>query len=82
MTVVRCVSSKHGLTPDKGYHGTLVANRTDSTWDYYSKDGTQYHYKFITQRVQWKLMWVRDAAATRSPTTTIRTPSPSLCSRR
>ncbi|MCU7369942.1 hypothetical protein PEC18_03420 [Paucibacter sp. O1-1] len=48
------------MTPDKGYHGTLVANRTDNTWDYYSKDGTQYHYKFITQRVQRKLMWVRD----------------------
>ena len=49
------------LSPDKGYHGTLIANPgIDKTWDYYSKDGTQHHYKFFGQRVQWKLAYTKD----------------------
>lgn len=50
-----------GMSPDKGYHGTLVANPgVEKTWDYYSKDGTQHHYKFFGARVQWKLVYVKD----------------------
>ena len=48
------------MVPDKGYHGTLVANHTDKTWDFYSKDGTEYHYKYMNPRVQWKLVRVTD----------------------
>ena len=40
--------------PDLGYHGTL--EREDGTgFNFYSKDGTLYHYKFIDARVQWKV---------------------------
>jgi len=31
-----------GYVPGRGYHGTLVS--TADGWDFYSKDGTQYHY--------------------------------------
>ena len=48
------------MSPDKGYHGTLVANRTDNTWNFYSKDGTEYHYEYMNPRVQWKLVRVTD----------------------
>jgi RHS repeat-associated protein len=48
------------MVPDKGYHGTLVANPTDNSWDFYSKDGTQYHYRFFNHRVQWKLERITD----------------------
>jgi RHS repeat-associated protein len=48
------------LAPDRGYHGTLVANRADNTWDFYSKDGTEYHYKYMNPRVQWRLVRVTD----------------------
>ena len=48
------------MVPDKGYHGTLVANQVDNTWDFYSKDGTQYRYQFFNSRVQWKLVRVTD----------------------
>lgn len=53
-------SSDGTMRPDKGYHGTLIPNRTDNTWDFYSKDGTEYHYEFFNQRVQWKLTRVTD----------------------
>ncbi|MDX1997343.1 MAG: RHS repeat-associated core domain-containing protein [Thermoanaerobaculia bacterium] len=36
----------NGLRPLKGYHGTLIANAGDNSFDYYSKDGTKYHYGF------------------------------------
>ncbi len=48
------------MAPDKGYHGTLIANRADNTWDFFSKDGTTYHYKYFNRRVQWKLVQVSD----------------------
>ena len=48
------------MKPDRGYHGTLVANRTDNTWDFFSKDGTRYHYKFHNRRVQWKIERITD----------------------
>ncbi len=48
------------MVPDKGYHGTLVASRGDNSWDFYSKDGTQYHYTFQNFRVQWKLAFIKD----------------------
>jgi RHS repeat-associated protein len=35
-----------GLRPLKGYHGTLIANTGENSFDYFSKDGTKYHYIF------------------------------------
>ena len=52
--------SDGSMRPDKGYHGTLIANRIDNTWDFYSKDGTRYHYKFFNERVQWKIESITD----------------------
>lgn len=48
------------MKPDKGYHGTLIANRADNSWDFYSKDGTQYHYVFQNPRVQWRVAYIKD----------------------
>lgn len=48
------------MVPDKGYHGTLLSNPADNSWDFYSKDGTRYHYRFFNHRVQWKLVRITD----------------------
>ncbi|WP_229208196.1 transglutaminase domain-containing protein, partial [Duganella sp. Root198D2] len=50
---------KGNLVPAKGYHSTLVRDGND--FDFFSKDGTQYHYAFIDAPNQWKLMWVKDS---------------------
>jgi len=34
-------------TPLKGYHGTLRYQNADDTFDFYSPDGTQYHYRQV-----------------------------------
>ena len=49
------------LTPAKGYHGTLVANQTDRSFDFYSKDGTQYHFNFHALPKAWRLASITDA---------------------
>jgi RHS repeat-associated protein len=48
------------LTPDAGYHGTMLKNSSDSSFDFYSKDGTHYHYKFVDSSVQWQLDTIED----------------------
>ncbi|WP_171092235.1 RHS repeat-associated core domain-containing protein [Usitatibacter rugosus] len=48
------------FVPGKGYHGTLVANPTDQTFDFYSKDGTRYHFKFVTFLKRWLLETITD----------------------
>ncbi len=35
-----------GLRPLKGYHGSLVANPGDNSFDFFAKDGTRYHFGF------------------------------------
>ena len=49
-----------GLRPLKGYHGTLVQNLTDLTFDFYSKDGTRFHYRKFTGRDDWDLDYIQD----------------------
>ncbi len=51
---------KGGLKPLKGYHGTLIPNHTDHTFDFYSKDGTRYHYQMYGGRAQWDLEFIQD----------------------
>ena len=48
------------MVPARGYHGTLVANHADNSWDFFSKDGTKYHYTFHNRRVQWKIDRITD----------------------
>src|SRR5207237_3400968 len=48
-------TSDNKLVPAKGYHGTLIANNTDRSFDFYSKDGTQYHFTFFAIPQKWKL---------------------------
>jgi RHS repeat-associated protein len=38
---------KEQWTPLKGYHGTLRHHNADDTFDFYSPDGTQYHYRKV-----------------------------------
>ncbi len=59
-TVSFVPTSASTYTPEKGYHGTLVANTQDNSFDFYSLDGTRYHYTFFNARVQWKLVTVTD----------------------
>ncbi len=56
----RFVEDKDGnLVPQKGYHGSLVANHAERTFDFYAKDGTRYHYK-NNGRVSWDLEYIED----------------------
>ena len=48
-----------GLRPLKGYHGSLMANVEDSSFDFYSKDGTRYHYASPTEN-RWRLEYIED----------------------
>ncbi|MDP3228421.1 MAG: transglutaminase domain-containing protein, partial [Acidovorax sp.] len=58
---VRFLPQPNGtLTPAKGYHGTLIANGTDQSYDFYSKDGTRYHFTFIGGKRQWALKTITD----------------------
>ena len=49
-----------GLKPLKGYHGTLIANHDDQTFDFYAKDGTRYHYRNYGTRAEWNLEYILD----------------------
>lgn len=53
-----------GLRPLKGYHGTLIGNRSDRSFDFYSKDGTRYHYRNFgvaaTTTPEWNLEFIED----------------------
>ena len=48
-----------GLRPLKGYHGTLIANAADSSFDFFTKSGTRYHYRFERGN-EWQLESVVD----------------------
>ncbi len=49
-----------GLKPLKGYHSTLIANELDSSFDFYSKDGTHYHYRNFGFGAEWNLEYIVD----------------------
>jgi RHS repeat-associated protein len=48
------------LKPDRGYHSTLIRNTSDYSFDFYSKDGTRYHYVFFPRTKKWQLTYVQD----------------------
>ena len=48
-----------GLKPLKGYHGSLVADLASFSFDFYSKDGTRYHY-IHGAGTEFLLSWVAD----------------------
>ncbi|MCB1837838.1 MAG: RHS repeat protein, partial [Alcanivoracaceae bacterium] len=50
------------FVPAKGYHGTLKKDDTENTFDFYTKDGTRYHYRrysFNSNR-SWNLAYIED----------------------
>jgi RHS repeat-associated protein len=50
-----------GYRPGKGYHGTLIPAADASAFDFYSKDGTRYHYrKFGFGLGKWHLEYIQD----------------------
>ncbi|VAW80248.1 hypothetical protein MNBD_GAMMA12-48, partial [hydrothermal vent metagenome] len=59
---MRFVEDTNGeLRPLKGYHGTLTPDFTDNSFDFYSKDGTRYHYKnLLTAKSEWHLVYIED----------------------
>ncbi len=48
-----------GSRPLKGFHGTLRADPSDFSFDFYSKDGTRYHY-FPGGDGVWRLDFIAD----------------------
>ncbi|MEO1085114.1 MAG: DUF6531 domain-containing protein, partial [Acidobacteriota bacterium] len=48
-----------GLEPLRGYHGSLVANSEDNSFDFFTIAGTRYHYEFDGQR-EWLLHEISD----------------------
>jgi YD repeat-containing protein len=48
-----------GLKPLRGYHGSLVANQDDGSFDFFSKAGVRYHYANLGA-AQWRLDFVVD----------------------
>jgi len=48
-----------GFLPLKGYHGSLVADSVNNTFDFYSKSGNRWHYAFDGAGA-WRLTEVRD----------------------
>ena len=49
-----------GLMPLKGYHGTLIANHEDNTYDFYTKAGIRYHYVHTRNENEWYLDYIAD----------------------
>src|SRR5690606_24284619 len=50
------------LVPAKGYHGTLKKNGESNAFDFYTKDGTRYHYRrygFNNSRT-WSLAYIEN----------------------
>lgn len=48
-----------GLRPLKGYHGSLVANHEDNSFDFYPKDGSRFHY-VKSVGPEWRLDYAAD----------------------
>lgn len=54
-----------GLRPLKGYHGTLVANVEDHSFDFYSKSGNRFHYATASEGAL-HLTWMADPNGNRT----------------
>jgi RHS repeat-associated protein len=54
-----------GLKPEKGHHGTLIANADDSSFDFYSKSGNRFHYLHLRER-EWYLSFIEDPSGNRT----------------
>lgn len=48
-----------GLRPLRGYHGTLLANPEDRSFDFYSKSGNRWHYEHSGESA-WRLERIKD----------------------
>ncbi|MEZ5330528.1 MAG: RHS repeat-associated core domain-containing protein [Thermoanaerobaculia bacterium] len=48
-----------GLVPTGGYHGSLVADPSDLSFDFFAKSGRRYHYE-ATGTPRWILSFVED----------------------
>ena len=46
--------------PLRGYHGTLKVNELNDTYDFYSPDGTQYHYENVHDLGAYHLVYISD----------------------
>ncbi len=55
--------------PTQGYHGTLVTNEDDSSYDLYVPDGTRYHYFFEGGQGEWPLEFIEDTNGNRTTLT-------------
>ena len=53
-------SHEGGYVPSKGYHGTLIENHGDRSFDFYSKGGLRYHFVPIGMNDEWKLSEIVD----------------------
>ena len=49
-----------GFTTTRGYHASLVYNHDNQSYDFYSKDGTKYHFERLNKGPKFKLMSVED----------------------
>ncbi|MCU7865829.1 MAG: hypothetical protein KZQ92_17835, partial [Candidatus Thiodiazotropha sp. (ex Lucinoma borealis)] len=47
------------LRPLRGYHGSLSGDESDHTFDFYTKDGTHYHYANYGRKA-WDLEFIED----------------------
>ena len=56
---------QEGFKAVKGYHGTLIKNVEDNTFDYYTLDGMRYHYRFIVGGTSWALDYIEDTNGNR-----------------
>ena len=54
-----------GLRPLAGFHGSLIANVEDSSFDFYAKDGTRYHYATPRDN-RWRLEFIQDTNGNRT----------------
>ncbi|HEX3529650.1 MAG TPA: DUF6531 domain-containing protein, partial [Thermoanaerobaculia bacterium] len=48
-----------GLKPLRGFHGTLLINNSENGFDFYSKNGTRYHYVHGVDE-EFPLAWIQD----------------------
>ena len=48
-----------GLLPLRGYHGALIQNEADRSFDFFTVDGTRYHYRNHGRR-DWDLVVIED----------------------
>lgn len=55
-----------GLEPLKGYHGSLIADPSDNSFDFYSRSGRRFHYAFDPRATHWLLDFIEDPNGNRT----------------